>query len=113
MICAYRIVDSDEVVHHNSVSSKTLSPTGNTFCDQRKEFFPVPSGRSLISFVFLSFRQPSIRLVGGAERPSSLSKAVPCVRPADPQQRRAQFGTFFLPFFLILFFSFLQTIDSK
>jgi hypothetical protein len=48
--------------------------------------------------------------VGGAESPSSLSNAVPCVRPADPQQRSAQFGTFFFLFYL---FSFLHIIDSK
>ena len=41
-----------------------------------------------------SFRQPSICLVGGAESPSSLSKAVPCVRPADLRPRSAQFGLF-------------------
>lgn len=63
--------------------------------------FPFYQGE--VSFhLFHSFRQPSIRLAGDAESPFSLSKAVPCVRPAGPQQRGAQFGTsFFLFFFFI------------
>jgi hypothetical protein len=110
--CAYRTVDTDEAVHHHSVSSKALSPTGNTFCDQCKE--SSHSIRAKFHFILLlSFRQPSICLVGGVESPSSLSKAGPCVRPADPQQRSAQFGTFFFLFFKKKKVSFLQQLTRK
>src|SRR5580692_467335 len=53
--------------------------------------------RSLSFFVFLfsSFRQRFMCLVGGAERPSFPSKAVPCAQLADPLQHSARFGTFF------------------
>lgn len=46
----------------------------------------LPFYQGKVSFhLFLSFRQPSIRLAGDAESPFLLSNAVLCVRPADLQ----------------------------
>jgi hypothetical protein len=55
---------------------------------------PFDSSFHLTKVFFFSFRQPSIYLVGGAESPSSLSNAVPCVQPAVLRPRNAQFGPF-------------------